>query len=640
MNSASILNHGKEQIMGLPEAERGTDERQEFEGAQRITIAAGETPRVTVSMLNGTLRVLGDAETDAVSVRAVKPNGETVPIELVAEIQTRINGEIAIKVRPAGDIHRQIRRITKSFDGGRSEIFGNLGEMIDTLAAMKTLGNNVDRVRLEVTVPRRSDVALTTANGAVQVGRIEGSVAVQSASGNIDCARIGGNLSVKSASGNLRLGDITGTVSVNTASGDVTMRGVDGNLVIQTLSGDAQGEDLVGQVGFKSHSGTLLVRSSRLNGFYLNTTSGECLIEASLATGEYEVRTVSGDITLRPQPDLSAILNGRTVSGSFQCALPYQRADEDWRAAMDDDDDESRHEGIHGRGGFHGAEIDLPGLRIGKDGIDVGGFLRIDGEEVRLPGMRIGLNKERRGHERQRERRRGRNRWEYLIGDPATATIGGTRLRIRTVSGDVTLRSGRSDAGEAPRQSATAQPAEQSPQSNPTASPRTRTNRPGEGRGWPDSELWPTSTTPPAPAVATTVPAPPTPPTMPPPGLPRQPEAPISPTPPDLPTVPVHAEDAVTSDEGNDPPAASVAATATAPMLATVETSDDTDAPILLPAPSDATPTDIPTPDETAQSATSERPGGDQTRLEILEALRSGEITTDEALLLLRQLDS
>ena len=618
--------------MGLPEAERGTEERQQLDGAQRITVGAGETPRVSVSMLNGALRVLGDAETDAVLVRAVKPNGETVPVELVAEIQTRLNGEISIKVRPAGDIHRQIRRITKSFDGGRSEIFDDLGEMIDTLAAMKTLGNNVDRVRLEVTVPRRSDVALTTANGAIQVGRIEGAVAVQSASGGIDCARIGGNLSVKSASGSLRLGDITGTVSVNTASGDVTMRGIDGNLVIQTLSGDAQGEDLVGQVGFKSHSGTLLVRDSRLDGFYLNTTSGECLIEASLATGEYEVRTVSGDITLRPQPDLGAILSGRTVSGSFQCALPYQRADEDWRAAMDDDDDD---EGRHGS--FNGPEIDLPGLRIGKNGIDVGGFLRIDDEEVRIPGVRIGLNKERRGHERQRERRRGRNRWEYLIGDPATAGTGATRLRIRTVSGDVTLRPGRSDASESLRRNAAPQASEETRASRPTTPPRTRTTMPGDGRGWPDSELWPAATTAPTPPAAAATPTPPSPPTMPlPPELPLQPEAPIPPTPPELPTVPVHAADRVTRNVDSTTTPINDTETETLRATAAVDPPADSDTIIELPAPAAAASTS----DESEKiTAAPEQPNREQTRLEILEALRGGEITTDEALLLLRQLD-
>ena len=343
-------------IMGLPEAERGARDDQ-AEGERRFAVSADETPRISVTTLNGALRVLGDEAATEVIVRAVKPNGETIPVDLVAEVQARLNGEIAIKARPAGDIQRQMRRITKSFDGRRGDFFENLGEvtsslgeMIDTLTAMKGLGNNVDRVRLEVTVPRRCDLALSALNGPIQVGRVEGSVVAQSASGRIDCARIGGKLSVKSASGNLRLGDITGTVSAQTASGEVTTRGIDGNLVIQTLSGDAQGHDLVGQVGFKSASGALLVRDSRLTGFYLNTTSGECLVEASLGAGEYEVRTVSGDITVRPQPDLSAILSGRTVSGSFRCALPHRHADDDWRTALDDDEFDGDPGGFEGPG--------------------------------------------------------------------------------------------------------------------------------------------------------------------------------------------------------------------------------------------------------------------------------------------------
>src|SRR3954447_4358989 len=180
--------------MGLPEAEQGPtgtpgDEREEADGTRRFQVGGELTPRVSVSTISGALRVLGEEGTDHVSVRAVKPNGETVPLDLIADVQVRLNGEISIKMRPAGEIQRQVRRLTKSFDFNRGDLFDNLGEVIDALAAMKTAGGNIDRVRLEVTVPHRCDLALSTASGAIQVGRVEGSVQVQSASGNIDCAR-------------------------------------------------------------------------------------------------------------------------------------------------------------------------------------------------------------------------------------------------------------------------------------------------------------------------------------------------------------------------------------------------------------------------------------------------------------------
>ncbi len=105
--------------------------------------------------------------------------------------------------------------------------------------------------------------------------------------------------------------------------------------------------------------------------------------------------------------------------------------------------------------------------------------------------------------------------------------------------------------------------------------------------------------------------------------------------PPELPTVPLHAADKVTGAENTAVPTANAATTDAVSATAAVETPVDTDVPILLPAPAASTPE----ADEPAGSAAAEQPTGDQTRLEILEALRGGEITTDEALLLLRQLD-
>lgn len=586
--------------MSFSDAEQGTtaasrddqhdDEHATAAGARRFELHGAETPRVSITASNGALRVLGDEGETAVTVRAVKPNGETVPLDLVAEVQVRPNGEISIRTRPAGDIERRVRRLTRSFEFGRGDIFdnlGNLGDVIDTLASLKTVGNQLDRVRLDVTVPRRCDLVLTTASGAIQAGRVAGNVQVQSATGAISCARIDGKLSAKTASGPLRVGDIAGTTALQTASGPVQTRGIAGNLVVQTLSGDAEGQGLRGQLGFKSQSGTLRVRDSNLTGFYLNTASGDCAVEAALAAGEYEVRTVSGDITLRPQPDLSAILSGRTVSGTLRNALPHRHATEDPRAPLDDDDD--RRES-----GFDAPEIALPGLRIGKEGIDIGGFLRIDDEALDMPGIHIDFQRDKgdrdRDREQRRERRRGRNRWEFLIGDPTLAATGTTRLRVRTVSGDLTIRPGRGDA-----------PAASAP---PRATPAQATPA-SDGRGWPDSELWPEAlVAPPAPPAPPATPATATTYDMAVEGEPQRAAA--------------HLPDSTTGGTPNPSDAATHNAPDAATLTPIVATTD--------------------TPD--AEAWPTQPPDAEQTRLAILEAVRRGEITTDEALLLLRQLDA
>ena len=553
------------------------------------------TQQLTIEGTDEALRVLGEEGATAVSLRATTRRGDILPLDLVAEVQVRKDGALRVKLRPTNEIRREINRRSREADPRHGDAFGNIGEHLEALTMLRGLHGKVDHLQIVAIVPPRCDVTLSTTNGPIQVGRLNGRVQVQTTTAPLDCARIEGTLSARTVNGALRIGDITGNISAQTTSGSITTRNIAGNLVIQTTSGTAKGENLSGQLGFKSMSGGLVVRESHFSGFYFNNTSGSCSIDAILDPGEYEMRTVSGAITLRPQANLSAILSGRTVSGAFRCQLPHRYADEGWQGADDDARDDNNQDD-------DGPDISLPGLTIGKRGIDIGGMLHIDDDLVQMPGMRIKLKG-------KRERRRGRNRWEYLLGDPTLATEGQTRLRIRTVSGD--LRIGAGD------------PSETLPLATPArsahAAPPAR-----QRREWPDAELWPDE----APEIGVSPPTPPTPPSAPtPPAFPTRPALPLTPetvspvttdaaaSTEDMPTTAsdeVGVFDDVASMEGT-----ATTTTAQAPDTATTEGATQTAA---------ATSTDTP--------AT-----GDTLRLNILEALRRGEITTDEALLLLAQLD-
>lgn len=554
------------------------ESQQDDAGVRHIPIM-GETPRLTISASDGALRVLGDDEATEIVLRASTLNEDSLPLDLVAEVEVRPAGQVRIKVRSADEIRREIRRRSRADDREHDDFFGDIGGRLDALTALKRFGGKLERIQLVVTVPARCDVTLSTASGPIQVGRFSGRVQLHSTSGSIDCARLDGNLVAQTTSGSLRLGDITGSVSVQTTSGDVITRNIVGNLVIQTTSGDAQGQELSGQLGFKSQSGELLVRDSRFRGLYFTTTSGNGTIQATLDAGEYEMRTVSGDIALRPQPELNAILSGRTVSGSFRSLLPYRHADDNGRTTTDDDeqeDDERNSDDEH-------PEISLPGLKIGRDGIDIAGVIRIDdkNELVELPGMRIKITE-------KRARRRGRNRWEYLLGDPERAASGETRLRVRTVSGDLLIRPGHD----------TSTTTADSPRTDVASPPAPR-------RAWPDAELWPEDAHTPERAAA------------------MPPSAPASPTAPPLPT---HPETEIASRPAGTP---------TTDVIALGPPAQGTTA--------SATPTAVEgaeeSPTGSAAPTTPLQFSKEETRLEILEALQRGEITTDEALLLLAQLD-
>jgi hypothetical protein len=233
------------------------------------------------------------------------------------------------------------------------------------------------------------------------------------------------------------------------------------------------------------------VTDCALTGMYLSTTSGDCTIDAVLQPGDFEARTVSGDLELRVQPDLAATLTGRTVSGSFRSDLPY-------RAHWERDEP-----------GASDIDIDID--------IDLG-----DKHWER----RLHREKERRERRERQERRRARSRWEFVVGDPAQAEQSRTRLRVRTVSGDLSIKRRRGGAagpvgvptgrgGAAARESArpaaarhegpvnlaqmvegegTMSSSDQEARATAQGAPPQPAPATGQPRGegsWPDAELWP-----------------------------------------------------------------------------------------------------------------------------------------------------
>jgi hypothetical protein len=579
-----------------------------------------QSPEVHVGNLAGAVRVRGVEGQDFVGVRATKPNGEQVPAELIADVDQRADGEITIRARPEGDIQRQVRRLRSSFDFGKEDIWDkiNVNEIIDAMSALKSIGRNLGSVVLEVTVPRACDLTVKTMSGAIAAESITGTVNAHTTSGQVECAGITGKLTAKSVSGSVRARDINGAAYLESMSGAVVSVNIEGNLVLKTMSGDAEGRAIAGQVGFKSQSGDLDLRGGQLSGLYCNTTSGRCTIDAVLGPGDYEARTVSGEIDLRAQADLNATLSGRTVSGSFRCSLPYRHSDDDWRIDLnaDDDSDDDDDDGERTMAGG----LSLPGMFIDDRGISMPG-MRIDDEGIDIPALHLSLrsgrewSREQRHaeRERRRERRRGRNRWEYLIGDPAAASARLTRLRVRTVSGSLSIRPRRE--GDVAIPTVAAQPG--TPATPPATPPaRTAAQRPQTPeRSWPDSELWP-------PAEPVTPPAPPAPP--PPPAMPDGPEAGTAdrPTRPDDHLAASAAPDAAGGEAGALP--ADEPAAAPAPA-AEASTGDEPQA--TAPEPG------------SEPAAAAEPPNRQRTRLEILEAIERKEITPDEALLLLQELD-
>ncbi|HEX5505061.1 MAG TPA: DUF4097 family beta strand repeat-containing protein [Thermomicrobiales bacterium] len=512
-------------------------------GARRFAVAGRGAPRLSITNIGGWIRVRGaDDDRDGITVRAINRDGETVALDEIAEVQYTPEGEFTVRVQPLANFSRQFRRVRDAFNFNRANFFDNVGELVETVSA---IGREWTSVNFEATVPRRCDLYLATASGEIAVADVEGTLHLRAASGEISGHRLGGNLVAQTASGEIAVEDVRGAVYLRTVSGELKPRRVDGNLVIQTSSGDAEGRRCTGQLGFKSVSGDLTLRDSTLTGCYLNTTSGDCSVEAQLRPGDYEIRSVSGDLDLAVQPDFAAAVTGRTVSGNFRSDFPVQYRDGGSAEWAEEGDGERGGPRVSAFGVNVGPEgvsmpgveighgrVSLPGVEIGHGRVSIPGLdidirhdLDIDVESIEREARRAAREAERElrrarqeaERARRRERKRGRGRWDFVVGDPAAAEESKTRLRIRTVSGDVRIK--RSRARDWPEPGTTgaadaATLARMTEEGTPARPPRPerpeRPDRPArpEHRGaWPDTELWPAPPAHAAPAAAPAQPA-------------------------------------------------------------------------------------------------------------------------------------
>ncbi len=343
------------------------------------------TPRLSISNFSGNITVRG-ADQDFISVRAVDDD-RNADLTDVADVSYSPDGDFTVKVEPLQRMKKQVRRAREAFEMTRGNFFDNIANLVESVTQ---IGGNWFHADFEATVPRNCDLYLSTQSGEIKVEEVEGAI------------------------------------YLGTASGEIEAEDISGNVVVQTISGNVEIEGISGQLGLKSTSGDLEVRQGNLTGLYIGTTSGDAEVEAFLHPGKYEVRSVSGDITLKVQREFAAAMSGRTISGDFECALPYQQVDP--RGRKEDDDD---------------SETD------GDFNLKVDDFtLKVD-----VPGFRWEYPGGRRGPGAEGGKRRRRNRWEFLIGDPATASQSATRLRVRTISGDLKIERGNSKPQPAPTSS-------------------------------------------------------------------------------------------------------------------------------------------------------------------------------------------
>jgi DUF4097 and DUF4098 domain-containing protein YvlB len=145
------------------------------------------------------------------------------------------------------------------------------------------------------------------------------SAELRGASADISCDGEFGDLDLKTASGDINAGLIRGSAKLNSASGDVVLAEADGDVTVKTASGDVQVRRAGGDLSAESASGD--IRAGQVGGSaQIRTASGDAQI-ASIRTGQAEVNTVSGDISVAVPPGVGVYLDLFAMTGDVRSDL-------------------------------------------------------------------------------------------------------------------------------------------------------------------------------------------------------------------------------------------------------------------------------------------------------------------------------
>lgn len=167
-------------------------------------------------------------------------------------------------------------------------------------------------VRLEVRVPRDSELEVSGVNTEINSHGVAGVQHLHTVSGDINAELGSGNDDVNSVSGAIELHG----------------SGQDGALHVNTVSGDLSVTNVAGELEARTVNGTLHAELSPARRVRLNTTSGDIDLAARLASGgSIETETVSGDERLTVSAPGGYSYEAKTFSGDIDDCFG-QRPDE------------------------------------------------------------------------------------------------------------------------------------------------------------------------------------------------------------------------------------------------------------------------------------------------------------------------
>src|SRR5664279_6133859 len=138
-----------------------------------------------------------------------------------------------------------------------------------------------------VKAPRLDHVVVSTSDGAVDAGGIEGSLEVDTRAGGLTADRIGGDCKLVTGGGDIRVGTVGGALRCSSGAGKIQVGTVRGAAILETVGGGITAADVGGTVRAETGGG----------GIHIIKAGGA--VTAGNGGGEIVVDSASGIVTVR-----------------------------------------------------------------------------------------------------------------------------------------------------------------------------------------------------------------------------------------------------------------------------------------------------------------------------------------------------
>lgn len=192
-------------------------------------------------------------------------------------------------------------RVVAETDGARVDLDASASGVAVRTVPRRGEGD----VDFTVTVPANTPLEVHAISADVTVSDVCGEASLGSISGGVTLRCANGDVQVESVSGDVEASDVRGHLEIHSTSGDVQVQGVRGDVSAGSVSGDLTLERVDGQD----------VRAE--------TVSGDIGFSGPVHDGgRYGFHSHSGDVTVRPDGDLSASISISTFSGDVESDWP------------------------------------------------------------------------------------------------------------------------------------------------------------------------------------------------------------------------------------------------------------------------------------------------------------------------------